>query len=96
MIIFYLSVSRPESYKTIVKRTKNFKTRHIIFSVFAIFFPAVTGIFAGANLSGDLRDPAESIPKGTLLSILITGLSYTYIVVLSTGCSLKNASGNRS
>ncbi|XP_018578158.1 bumetanide-sensitive sodium-(potassium)-chloride cotransporter [Anoplophora glabripennis] len=67
---------------------------HDFFSVFAIFFPAATGILAGANISGDLKDPQTSIPKGTLLAIFITTISYILIAVV-VGCTvLRDATGN--
>lgn len=44
--------------------------------VFAVFFPAVTGIMAGLNMSGELQDPRESIPKGTLWGIAVSTAIY--------------------
>ncbi|CAL1299875.1 unnamed protein product [Larinioides sclopetarius] len=64
------------------------------FSVFAVFFPSVTGILAGANISGDLKDPCSAIPKGTLLSIVTTSLSYVLLILWLGFTTVRDASGD--
>lgn len=49
------------------------------FFVFAIIFPAFTGMTAGVGLSGDLKNPGKSIPIGTISATVIGMLIYFFI-----------------
>ncbi|XP_040186135.1 solute carrier family 12 member 5 isoform X2 [Rana temporaria] len=51
-----------------------------------IYFPSVTGIMAGSNRSGDLRDAQKSIPIGTIMAIATTSFVYITSVVLFGAC----------
>ncbi|XP_078684128.1 solute carrier family 12 member 1-like isoform X5 [Branchiostoma floridae x Branchiostoma belcheri] len=72
----------------------DFREGESFFSVFSVFFPAATGILAGANISGDLTDPSTAIPKGTLLAILISTIVYLGAAWSAGACVIRDASGN--
>ncbi|XP_077423297.1 solute carrier family 12 member 3 isoform X2 [Vanacampus margaritifer] len=63
------------------------------FGMFSIFFPSATGVLAGANISGDLKDPTVAIPRGTLMAIFWTTLSYLIISATIGSCVVRDASG---
>jgi len=50
--------------------------------VLAVFFPAVTGFTAGVGMSGDLRNPQRSIPRGTMAAVTVGAVAYLGTMIL--------------
>ncbi|KAG9229662.1 amino acid permease-domain-containing protein [Amylocarpus encephaloides] len=71
------------------------KGRETFQDLFGILFPATGGIFAGASMSGDLRNPSKSIPKGTLYGLATTFVLYT-LVILAMAATITRSSFARN
>lgn len=56
------------------------------FLLLAIYFPAVTGILTGTNMSGDLANPQKSIPGGTIAAQLTTSFIYFSLALVFGAC----------
>jgi len=65
----------PETYTPPVLNSLGF------WAIFAIFFPAMTGIESSVSLSGDLKDPKRSLPIGTISAILVAFVIYASIAL---------------
>lgn len=87
MICIFFGFALPSNPSWTIQNLKDnwkphFTNGESFFSVFAVFFPACTGIMAGANISGDLADPQKSIPKGTIYGILFTSAVYLVTTII--------------
>ena len=66
------------------------------FYVFMIIFPAFTGLLAGLGLSGDLKNPQKSIPKGTIWATFVGMLIYILIAYkLTISASPEDLAGDQ-
>jgi solute carrier family 12 sodium/potassium/chloride transporter 2 len=79
LLSFYLTPNNPNPEITLLG---NFGDGGF-WASFAIFFPAVTGIMAGSNMSGELMNPRRSIPLGTLSSIGVAMIVYISLAYMS-------------
>ncbi|XP_051005785.1 solute carrier family 12 member 8-like isoform X2 [Acomys russatus] len=61
------------------------------FTVFGVFFPAATGVMAGFNMGGDLREPAASIPLGSLAAVGISWFLYIIFAFLLGAICTRDA-----
>ncbi|KAF7643631.1 hypothetical protein LDENG_00236170 [Lucifuga dentata] len=59
-------------------------------NVFAITFTTCTGIMAGANMSGELKSPSISIPKGTITAVFYTFIIYVLLFILVSATCDRN------
>ena len=97
LIAFFAGAVPDFSLVTLAENSgPSFSPKESAFTMFALFFPAVTGIMAGANMSGDLKDPSKSIPQGTLAAIAVTSVVYILMAIVLAGSASREALINDS
>jgi amino acid transporter len=80
--LFLFFIGKTEYSQTAAAGISNSPLRNMdsFFIVFAIVFPALTGMTAGVGLSGDLKNPGRSIPIGTVAGTLTGLIIYIFII----------------
>ena len=79
-LLFFFIGSPMEGYHfTNVSFIDSIANSEDFFLVFAIIFPAFTGMAAGLGLSGDLKNPKTSIPRGTIWATVIGIMIYVLV-----------------
>lgn len=96
LLMFFLGTT---DYSATIDRTSlfsDFRNGDQFFLVFAIVFPAFTGMTAGVGLSGDLRKPRRSIPLGTITATLMGLIIYFFVIYkLAISASPEDLTNNQ-
>lgn len=80
LALFFLGTTDYYEANTISVFSDGIRNGDSFFLVFAVIFPAFTGMTAGVGLSGELKNPSRSIPLGTTLATIVGMLIYFFIV----------------
>ncbi|MEZ5355025.1 MAG: amino acid permease [Bryobacteraceae bacterium] len=80
LTLFFLGKGPEAGSVESLQLTNHIENPHSFALVFAICFPAFTGMTAGVGLSGDLKNPGRSIPLGTLLATAVGMIMYLALV----------------
>ncbi|MBU2649976.1 MAG: amino acid permease [Bacteroidetes bacterium] len=79
LILFFAGNTEYSETASTVSILSSFRNPQDFFVVFAIVFPAFTGMTAGVGLSGDLKKPRKSIPLGTTTATFIGLIVYLFV-----------------
>jgi len=80
LILFFLGDTEHASVSDFNLFNAEFRNQDNFYVIFAIIFPAFTGMTAGVGLSGDLKNPSKSIPWGTTAATFIGMIIYVLVV----------------
>jgi len=96
LVLFFAGTTEYASENGYQLVSGSFRNSNQFFIVFAIVFPAFTGMTAGVGLSGDLKSPRKSIPRGTLMATFIGMIAYVFIAwKLTVSASPEDLAGGQ-
>lgn len=88
---YNISYYRPSAEKFRENLYPRWDSTNNLVVVLSIIFTSTCGVMEGANLSGDLKDPAKSLPKGTLYAKCTSFTTYIIFATLLAACFDRQA-----
>jgi amino acid transporter len=91
ILFFFLGTPEQPIGETFWKSNATARNMNNFFILFAIVFPAFTGMTAGVGLSGDLKQPSRSIPIGTIAATIVGMVVYFFVIYkLASSASMQD------